>query len=114
MNPSRALREGLVAVFIVAAGAYALWPGRPQQTRILGIVEQPASAVVLTVASCNADLSFRVHESEEAVAVPVWKRYDTNDDCADGLQVPLGAPLGDRVLIDLSNWDVVEVTGTDG
>jgi hypothetical protein len=68
---------------------------------------------VLTVASCNASLSFRVHENEEAVAVLVWNRPDPTDDCADGLRVPLESPLGDRVLIDLSSRDVVEVIQTD-
>jgi hypothetical protein len=109
----RALRVGLTAAFIVALVASALWPGRPRQTRILGGWDSDASAVVLTVASCNANLSFRVRESEEAVAALVWKRYDTMDDCADGLRIPLESPLGDRVVIDLSNWEVVEVIRTD-
>jgi hypothetical protein len=115
MTRRRALRVTLTAILVVASVAFALWPGRPQQARVLGRLSGDASEVVLMMASCNATLSFRVYESEEAVAVIVWKWYDTRDDCADLVRIPLESPLGDRVLFDLSSWDVVErVFRTDG
>jgi hypothetical protein len=62
--------------------------------------------LVLTVDSCNADLSADVEESPSRVTVIVNVRNHTSDDCADVVIVHLEEPLGERELVDASGAPV--------
>lgn len=114
MDRGRVIRAVVTVVCLVAVLTFLIWGGRPRPARIIGAGFSDRSnispySIEVVVASCNADLSFRVRESEEAVAIIVWNRFSTQDDCADGLRIPLDSPLGDRRVFDLSDWSVVEL-----
>ncbi len=68
--------------------------------------------LVLTVDSCNADVSAEVDESPSRVIVTVTARNDTSDDCADRIVVHLNQPLGTRQLLDVTGARV-PVEGAD-
>ena len=72
-------------------------------------VSQDGLRLEVSVASCNADLSFEMQEDETSVALWVTARNDTSDDCADGLVVELERPLGGRILIDGHDFTEVEI-----
>jgi hypothetical protein len=66
--------------------------------------------IVFSLDSCNARLSSTVEESEQEVRVLVTARNDTNGDCADGHEIVLSEPLGDRLLIDRFDGESLMVT----
>lgn len=68
------------------------------------------TVIELSVGSCGARHRIEVEESETRVEVSVLAGKDSaGDDCSDGVEVMLDAPLGDRVLIDASTGEEVEV-----
>lgn len=113
MDRGRVIRTVVTVVCLVAVLTFLIWGGRPKPARILDTFSDGSNtgpySIEVVVASCLADLSFRILESEEAVAIIVWKRFSTKQDCADGLRIPLDSPLGDRTVFDLSDWSVVEL-----
>lgn len=69
-----------------------------------------SGAVTMTVASCNGSPEAEVvSEDVDAVRVAVQAFDDSDEACADGADVCLTAPLGDRTLIDDSTGDAVAV-----
>ena len=75
-------------------------------------VSSDGRELMLTVDSCNADLSAKVAESPSRVTVTVTVRNDTNDDCADVIVVNLDEPLGERQLLNATGA-VVPVRDAD-
>lgn len=64
----------------------------------------------MEVASCGASHRIEVEESETRVEVLVRGAVDDEGDtCADIVSLTLDAPLGNRVLIDRSDGEEVEV-----
>lgn len=72
-----------------------------EQVQIMDASTEGA-VVHMTVASCNASPAAEVQGSAERVVITVTAdRPGMNqDDCADGLSVELGDPLGSRSLFD--------------
>ena len=73
----------------------------------------------VSVPSCNGDPEVTALEESDAqvrlevtstVATPGWP----SQDCLDGIEVTLEAPLGDRTLVDITTGDVVDVVRTQG
>jgi hypothetical protein len=65
--------------------------------------------IEFSVATCNADLTAAVVESDTTVEVTITAENDTTDDCADAIAVTLDAPLGDRQLINAASGRVLDV-----
>jgi hypothetical protein len=65
-------------------------------------VSSDGRELMLSVDSCNADLSAEVAESPSQVVVTVTVRNDTSDDCADVIVVTLDEPLGERQLLNVT------------
>lgn len=60
--------------------------------------------------ACNADLAADVRETDAAVGMLIWMRnVYRGGDRAGGLAVTLGEPPGDRVLVDLADWQRIEI-----
>lgn len=73
----------------------------------------------MNVASCNGDPELTALEETEGevrlevtstVAAPGW----ASQDCLDGIEVTLDAPLGDRTLVDITTGNVVDVARPPG
>ncbi|GBE24717.1 hypothetical protein BMS3Bbin02_00992 [bacterium BMS3Bbin02] len=104
------LRKGLhwvatVTVFmivLVACGSGA---------NIYGAARSPDGiSIELSVGACNADLSLDVVETPESVTVKVTaQNEDTGSACADKYFFDLSEPLGERILIDGSDGEVLDV-----
>lgn len=65
-------------------------------------------------ASCNADLSVIVEESDDAIRVGATRARDPDrllggQDCLDGRTVRLEAPIGDRAVVDAHSGEALEV-----
>ncbi len=59
-------------------------------------------AVALYTGTCNAEIRVAdLIETATEVRIGIEIRRNTDDDCADALEVELIDPLGDRVLVDL-------------
>ncbi|MEE9178506.1 MAG: hypothetical protein V3U46_08760 [Acidimicrobiia bacterium] len=99
--------SGLVA----AGGVYYFWNGRPRPADVTHaqLVNSRGDHLEVFVSACNADLSAEIRETDQAVGVLVTKRHEWDADCGGGLAISLTEPLGGRVLIDLSDWKVIEV-----
>lgn len=73
----------------------------------------------MNVWSCNGEPEVTALEETDGevrlevtstVAAPGW----ASQDCLDGIEVTLAAPLGDRTLIDITTGDAVDVTRSQG
>jgi hypothetical protein len=75
---------------------------RAEVTRVIGGEYRDSTRVlVLTVSSCNADVSADVVETATEVRVTVTaKGGDPLGDCADGLEVRLDRSLDGRPVLD--------------
>lgn len=84
---------------------------RPEATPIIGGEYREATQILaLTVASCNADLSSELVETAASVRITVKaKNGDRQADCADGIDVRLDHPLGNRQVVDDHTGEVVAV-----
>lgn len=93
----------------------------PEESTVRGPVEiweaytTGGTGLQLTVGSCNGEPEVTVLEqtdSEVRVEItsttpaPGWP----GEDCLDGLELTLDAPLGDRALVDVTTGDIVAVT----
>lgn len=93
----------------------------PEESTVRGPVEiweayaGGGAGLQLTVGSCNGEPEVTVLEqtdSEVRVEItsttpaPGWP----GEDCLDGLELTLDAPLGDRALVDVTTGDIVAVT----
>lgn len=87
----------------------------PQEVAIAeaAVSRQDKTEIVLTVMSCNADLSTTVEESTEQVVVTVTAHNDTMDDCQDLVAIELQEPLVSRDLIDGAVGEAVGVRTRD-
>lgn len=95
----------------------------PEESTVRGPVEiweastADGTGLQLVVASCNGepevtaleqtDTEVRI-EVTSTTPAPGWP----GEDCLDGLELTLDAPLGDRALVDLSTGDTVGVRST--
>lgn len=99
------MRFVATAVLFVAVAACA---GRGP----VGISEvtplQGGRVLDVAVDSCHGDPEVEVVESDEAVTLSVMAT-DTKDDCQDLLTVPLDEPLGDRVVRDGRDGELVGI-----
>ena len=78
-------------------------------------LERDEVTLHLQLASCNTtEQTAEVVETDAEVRVTVHTKGGTSDDCADGMQVELADPLGDRPLIDDPTDDEIEVEGRRG
>ncbi len=97
---------GVAAAVFVAAIVW--WAG--DGMREVGIIEAVArteTELGLSISACNAARNdVDVVETDEEVVITVTSSdAPGGDDCADGVEVELGAPLGSQTLIDGSNGD---------
>jgi hypothetical protein len=65
------------------------------------------------VAACHAELTAHVDERPDRVLVRVGARHGYDGDCGGRLDIHLSEPLGDRVLIDASDGEEIEVRVDD-
>ena len=115
MSLTRALL-GLVVVALVILGFF-YWNSNGRwrsiditDAQVVGSDQE--NSIEFYVPACNADLVADVRENEEAVLVLISMRnVNRGADCGGGLAVTLSEPLGDRVLIDLYDWDPIDVLG---
>lgn len=100
-------RMAAAAVGLVLAACAS---GGREQVEIMA-ASSDGTIVDMTVASCNANPSAEVDESDERVVITVMadRPGPNRDDCADGITVRLSDPLGSRQLIDGSNDEPVQV-----
>jgi hypothetical protein len=84
---------------------------RSEATPIIdGEYRGATQVLALTVTSCNAEVSAELVETATSVRVAVEsKGGDRLADCADGIEVRLDRPLGDRRVIDDHTGKVVAV-----
>jgi hypothetical protein len=84
---------------------------RSEATPIIeGEYRGATQVLALTVTSCNAEVSAELVETATSVRVAVEsKGGDRPADCADGIEVRLDRPLGDRRVIDEHTGNVVAV-----
>ncbi len=77
------------------------------------VVGSGGRVVVLTVPTCNAQTEVtRLVEADDSVEVEVAATGgSTTRECLDSVEVPLTAPLGQRVLIDASTGEPVPSIG---
>lgn len=95
----------------------------PEESTVRGPVEiweayaADGPGLQLTIGSCNGDPEVTVLEQTDTevrievtstTPAPGWP----GEDCLDGLELTLDAPLGDRTLVDLSTGDTVQVRHT--
>jgi len=101
----------LIAVAVVAVGGiYSIWNGRLRPTDIRMVRPEVANRLDVELTTCNAERQATVAESDEAVFIRVMIRNNhAGLDCADGMTITLERPLGNRVVVDVSGWDRVEV-----
>ena len=103
----------LIALVLVGIGGwYWTWNGRLRPTGIEEVYLDPSGGNRLDVelTTCNAKRQATVAESDEAVFIRVMIRNNhAGLDCADGMTITLERPLGNRVVVDVSGWDRVEV-----
>jgi len=103
----------VVAAVIVASLSYAT-AERRRSVEIVNAEELDDVVLLLAVDSCGGEPTVTELDQAEAevrIAVESTTRLlasETND-CQDGVEVQLDAPLGDRVLIDGSNGRAVAV-----
>jgi hypothetical protein len=85
-------------------------------TRDAEIIDATLSAdeltLGLTVGACNGDNRATVIEDSDNVRVRVETSDPSGDECADGLEIKLESPMGDRFLIDDTTGDKVDFTRT--
>lgn len=98
----------VICTAAVTAAVVVLWPG--DDMREVGIIQAVARTETdlgLSIEACNAARKEAdVVETAEEVVITVTSFDDSEgDDCADGVDVELGAPLGSRTLIDGSDGD---------
>jgi hypothetical protein len=86
----------IVALVLLVAACSTGNVGSPQAAT----VEGNGTQVVVELASCNADISYDVEESDTEVRVRFDVRNDTSDDCADAATVALDERFGNRRLVD--------------
>ncbi len=115
MNARRALLGLVVAALVILGFVYWNSNGRWRSVNVteaqVGLFDRENS-IELYVPACNADLVADVRENDEAVLVlismrNVWRGMD----CGGGLAVTLAEPLGERVLIDLYDWEPIDILG---
>ena len=77
------------------------------------VVSRGGQVLVLTVPTCDAQTEVtRLVETAETVEVEVTATGgSTTLECLDAVEVPLEAPLGDRVLLDASTGEPVPSIG---
>ena len=94
---------------------FGLWR-RERPDPVFGAqLERDEVTLHLQLASCNTtEQTAEVVETDAEVRVTVHTKGGTSDDCADGMQVELADPLGDRPLIDDPTDDEIEVEGRRG
>lgn len=73
------------------------------------LVDAEGIILEMEVGSCGASHRIDIDESDTRVEILVSAGRQDPGDCADGVRVTLDAPLGDRLLIDLSDGEEVEV-----
>lgn len=95
----------------------------PEESTVRGPVEVweaytgGGTGLQLTVGSCNGEPEVTVLEqTDDEVRVEITSSTPApgwpGEDCLDGLELTLDAPLGDRTLVDLSTGDTVGVRHT--
>ena len=97
------------AALVMAACSSTTHPG------VLEVHGDSASTeLVVSVDSCNQDPKVEADETSTEIRLKVTADADTGDDCIDIRKVTLGAPLGDRVVIDEASGDKLEVQSPTG
>ena len=95
----------------------------PEESTVRGPVEiteataTGGTTLQLHVDSCNGEPEVTVLEqTDDEVRVEITSTTPApgwgGDDCLDGLELSLDAPLGNRALVDLSTGDLVAVTAS--
>ena len=87
------------------------WRGRVPATKALVSVE---GSLTLVVATCGGEPALDLlREQDDTVEVAVVSTRtfggSGGNDCLDPVEVPLQAPLGDRILVDATTGDVLVV-----
>ena len=89
-----------------------LWRRERPDPGLRGPARADEVTLHLQLASCNTtEQTAEVVETDAEVRVTVHTKGGTSDDCADGMQVELADPLGDRPLIDDPTDAEIEVEG---
>lgn len=119
----RFLTRGRVVAVIIAAAllvALAVWLLLPNVTvrgevRIVEAELRPPETLALVVESCNGDpevTTLRLTDDDVQVAVKASSTpFSGGEDCLDVVEVDLGAPLGQRTVVDMHSGQRVEVSG---
>jgi hypothetical protein len=103
------VRVRLSSIFGVCLVLVVGCSDRSEATPIIeGEYREATQVLALTVTSCNAKVSAELVETATSVRVAVEsKGGDRFADCADGIDVHLDRPLGDRRVIDEHTGKVV-------
>ncbi|HEX6220301.1 MAG TPA: hypothetical protein VF115_04340 [Acidimicrobiia bacterium] len=103
-----------VVVLAIAGVVWFLNSPAPVEVAEAEVVDDDLTAIVN---SCGGDLTVDVHEDDGLVLVRVldhrFRLRFSGNDCQDGVQIPLGVPLGQRNLVDDSSGRQVAVTVWD-
>ncbi len=74
---------------------------------------EPVTGPVVSIDSCNGEPSVAVAEETGERVVLSANADAGSGDCLDGDIVMLGAPLGDRALIDALTGDTIDRSSAD-
>ena len=110
MGPSLIRTVALVGAVVVGLSGCSHGPVDIQRAS----VSPDGRTLQLIVGACNADLTAVVEESEDTVEITVTARNESQNTCAEGIQVTLDSELGDRSVIDGSDGDALEVQPMPG
>ena len=87
------------------------------EARISAVYGEPRSdRLELGIETCNAVLSADVQEATSEIRILVTRQDDPgrdDDDCADHIFVSLAEPFGNRVVVDESTGDRLDVQPPD-
>ena len=103
-------RRVLLVLVAAAVGAAACSDGR-HPVSVLDVTTWPGSNVLaLTVSSCNADPGVDVVVQDDKEVRVRARARDSEDDCADGVQICLDEPLAGRTVVDDKTDEAIPVT----
>jgi len=116
LTPDRRVRRSwlvLAVVVVLAAGYFYATAERRQPVEIVN-AEELDEVLLVVVGTCGGEPTVsELDQGDAEVRIVVESTTQllagAGGDCQDGVEVHLDAPFGDRVLIDGSNGQAVEV-----